>query len=49
MDTGGALVPSGTAAERRVFFGARYFNDTNADGQTLFERALDWVAHNEGP
>ena len=35
-----------TAAERRVFLGAQFFGNLNADGKTLFNRSLDWVAYN---
>lgn len=37
-----------TAAERRVFFGARYFANLNSNGITIFDRSLDWAAYNTG-
>jgi len=46
VEKGGTLVDATSAAERRVFFGAKYFGNLNADGITLFNRALDWVAYN---
>ena len=45
VDKGGALVTSGTAAERRVFFGARYFGELTSDGIRIFDRALAWVSY----
>jgi hypothetical protein len=45
VDKGGALVTSGTAAERRVFFGARYFGQLNSDGVKIFDRSLQWVSY----
>jgi len=45
VDKGGALVTSGTAAERRVFFGARYFAQLNSDGVKIFDRSLQWVSY----
>ncbi len=49
VDNGGVLQGGiNTAAERRAFWGARYFANLTADGITLFNRALDWVAYNTG-
>ncbi|MFC1704891.1 LamG-like jellyroll fold domain-containing protein [Nanoarchaeota archaeon] len=48
VESGGTLADSSTAAERRVFFGARYFANLNSNGTTIFNRALDWVAGNTG-
>ena len=51
IETGGALTPSGTAANRRVFLGYRdnALDDgagglLTADGWTLFDAAVDWLA-----
>lgn len=46
----GGLLQGGvnTAAERRVFFAARYFARLNANGITIFNRALEWVSYAVG-
>ncbi len=46
VEDGGTLTDSTTAANRRVFFGAQYFNNLNSNGLTIFQRALDWAAYN---
>jgi len=38
------LVDGSNAAEKRVFFGAQYFNNLNANGITLFNNALEWLS-----
>jgi hypothetical protein len=37
-----------TAAERRVFLGAQYFDNLNSNGKNFFDRALEWVSYTEG-
>jgi len=47
VEAGGVLQGGvNTAAERRVFFGVQYFANLTADGITLFNRSLNWAAHN---
>ena len=47
VDIGGVLQGGiNTAADRRAFWGAQYFANLTADGITIFNRALDWVAYN---
>lgn len=36
---------AGSAAARRVFFGARLFGNLNAAGREMFDRAFAWAAH----
>jgi hypothetical protein len=43
VDAGGELVDSSFAAEKRVFFGAQYFDKLTQDGKTLFNNALVWA------
>jgi len=45
VEKGDLLVTSGTAAERRVFYGARYFGELTSDGVRIFDRSLAWVSH----
>ncbi len=47
VENGGTLVDSTTAAERRAFFAGFDFGSLNANGLTIFERAVDWTAGNE--
>ncbi|MCH7933624.1 MAG: hypothetical protein IIC36_06470, partial [Gemmatimonadetes bacterium] len=50
VDIGGVLQGGvNTAADRRAFWGAQYFANLTADGITIFNRALDWVAYNTAP
>jgi hypothetical protein len=44
IDAGQILVDGSIAADKRVFFGARYFGNLNANGIILFDRALEWAA-----
>jgi len=42
-DSGALLVDGSSAADKRVFFGAKYFANLNDNGITLFDRALEWA------
>jgi len=42
-DSGALLVDGSSAADKRVFFGAQHFDNLNANGITLFDRALEWA------
>jgi len=42
-DAGALLVDGSSAADKRVFFGAKYFDKLTQDGKTLFNNALVWA------
>ena len=44
IESGDKLVDGTNAPERRVFFGAQFFDNLNADGVELFDRSLLWAS-----
>jgi len=44
FDVGAQLI-EGSAADKRVFFGAKYFDNLNDIGVALFDQALYWAAN----
>jgi hypothetical protein len=44
VESGDTLADGSSAADRRVFLGARFFDNLNSIGDDLFDRALLWAA-----